>query len=162
MRFTGKETRRRNGILTAMVELPEELKQLKRFHGHLGPFVVIGYRMGAVARKKLEGKMEAVVFTGTKVPLSCIVDGIQFSSSCTLGKGNISIQEKDEAQAHFVNDRYLIEIKLRDEVRQSIESTCSRDVEEVMALGLFSESDAALFNITSVETTPFERTVKLR
>jgi formylmethanofuran dehydrogenase subunit E len=145
-----------------MVELPEELKQLKRFHGHLGPFVVIGYRMGAIARKKLEGRIEAVVYTGTKVPLSCIVDGIQFASSCTLGKGNISILEKEEAKAHFVSDRLLVEIKLHDEVRQRIESTCTRDVEEVMALGLFSEPDATLFNITSVETTPFERTVKLR
>jgi formylmethanofuran dehydrogenase subunit E len=145
-----------------MVELPEELKQLKRFHGHLGPFVVIGYRMGAIARKKLEGRIEAVVYTGTKVPLSCIVDGIQFASSCTLGKGNISILEKEEAKDHFVSDRLLVEIKLHDEVRQRIESTCTRDVEEVMALGLFSEPDATLFNITSVETTPFERTVKLR
>lgn len=150
------------GILTVMVELPEELKQLKRFHGHLGPFVVIGYRMGAIARKKLEGKIEAVVFTGTKVPLSCIVDGIQFASSCTLGKGNISVLEKEEAKAHFVSDRLLVEIKLHDEVRQRIESICTRDVEEAMALGLFSEPDAALFSITSVETTPFERTVKLR
>ena len=150
------------GILTVMVELPEELKQLKRFHGHLGPFVVIGYLMGAIARKKLEGKIEAVVFTGTKVPLSCIVDGIQFASSCTLGKGNISVLEKEEAKAHFVSDRLLVEIKLHDEVRQRIESTCTRDVEEVMALGLFSEPDATLFSITSVETTPFERTVKLR
>ncbi len=145
-----------------MVELPEELKQLKRFHGHLGPFVVIGYQMGTIARKKLEGKIEAVVFTGTKVPLSCIVDGIQFASSCTLGKGNISVLEKEEAKAHFVSDRLLVEIKLHDEVRRRIESTCTRDVEEAMALGLFSEPDAALFCITSVETTPFERTVKLR
>ncbi len=148
--------------MITMVEIPEELEQLKRFHGHLGPFVLIGYRMGTIARKKLEGKIEAVVFTGTKVPLSCIIDGIQFSSSCTLGKGNISIQEKEDAEAHFVSDTNLIEIKLRDEVRRRIESTCNRDVEEVMALGLFSEPEATLFNITSVETTPFERTVKLR
>ena len=148
--------------MITMVEITEELEQLKRFHGHLGPFVLIGYRMGTIARKKLEGKIEAVVFTGTKVPLSCIIDGIQFSSSCTLGKGNISIQEKEDAEAHFVSDTNLIEIKLRDEVRRRIESTCNRDVEEVMALGLFSEPEATLFNITSVETTPFERTVKLR
>ncbi len=145
-----------------MVEIPEELKQLKRFHGHLGPFVVVGYRMGAIARKRLEGRMEAVVFTGSKVPLSCIIDGIQFASSCTLGKGNISVQEKDEAKAHFVNDKMLVEIKLCDEVRQRIELTCTRDVEEVLALGLLSEFETDLFNITSVETTPFERTVKLR
>jgi formylmethanofuran dehydrogenase subunit E len=146
----------------AMVELPEELKQLKRFHGHLGPFVVIGYRMGTIARKKLEGKIDAVVFTGTKVPLSCIIDGIQFASSCTLGKGNISVEEKEEAKAHFVSDRLLVEIKLHDEVRHRIESTCTREVEEVLAFALLSEPEAEIFSITSVETTPFERTVKLR
>ncbi|MDD1743876.1 MAG: formylmethanofuran dehydrogenase subunit E family protein [Methanomassiliicoccales archaeon] len=145
-----------------MVDLPDELKQLKRFHGHLGPFVVIGYRMGTIARKKLQGKMEAIVFTGSKVPLSCIIDGIQFSSSCTLGKGNISVQEKDEARAHFVNDKELVEIKLHDEARRRIETTCTKDVEEAMALELLKTSEAALFSITSVETTPFERTVKLR
>jgi formylmethanofuran dehydrogenase subunit E len=146
----------------AMVDLPEELKQLKRFHGHLGPFVVIGYRMGAMARKKLEGKIEAIALTGTKVPLSCIVDGIQFSSSCTLGKGNISILERDHAEAHFVSDTHLIEIKLHDSVRRHIESTCTKDREESMALGLLSEPEASLFTITSVVITPYERTVKLR
>jgi formylmethanofuran dehydrogenase subunit E len=145
-----------------MVELPDELKQLKRFHGHLGPFVVIGYRMGTIARRKLAGRMEAIVFTGSKVPLSCIIDGIQFSSSCTLGKGNISVHEKDEARAHFINDKELVEIKLHDEARRRIETTCTKEVEEAMALELLERSEAALFSITSVETTPFERTVKLR
>ena len=32
-----------------MPELPDELQQLKEFHGHLGPFVVIGYLAGTQA-----------------------------------------------------------------------------------------------------------------
>jgi formylmethanofuran dehydrogenase subunit E len=149
-------------ISTAMMEIPEEIRQLKRFHGHLGPFVVVGYRMGTIARQTMEGRISATVFTGSKVPLSCIIDGIQFASSCTLGKGNISVHENDQAKALFVNDRFLVEIRLHDEVRQRIESTCTREIEETMALGLLSEPEADLFNVTLVETTQHERTVKLR
>ena len=142
--------------------MPEELRQLKRFHGHLGPYVVVGYRMGSIARQRMEGRLWAVSFTGTQVPLSCIVDGIQFSSSCTLGKGNISIQDKQEAKAHFVNEKQLLEIKLLDEVRERIDATMSHETEELIAVGLFNEPEEAIFSIIVVESLSHERTVKLK
>ena len=74
----------------------ETLKQIEKFHGHIGPYAVIGYRMGLVANKKLGSDpflKKAVVFTGTNPPLSCIVDGIQISSGCTFGKGNIRVEK---------------------------------------------------------------------
>ena len=145
-----------------MVALPEELLQLKRFHGHLGPYVVIGYRMGAMARDRLQGRLHATVMTGDKPPLSCIVDGIQFSSSCTLGKGNISIQDKREAKAHFVNEKQLLEIKLLEEVRERIDATMSHETEELMAVGLFNEPEEAIFSIILVESLSRERAVKLK
>jgi formylmethanofuran dehydrogenase subunit E len=110
----------------------------------------------------MEGRLWAVSFTGTQVPLSCIVDGIQFSSSCTLGKGNISIQDKREAKAHFVNEKQLLEIKLLDEVRERIDATMSHETEELMAIGLFNESEEAIFSIILVESLSRERTVKLK
>jgi formylmethanofuran dehydrogenase subunit E len=145
-----------------MAPLPDELKQLKRFHGHLGPWVVVGYRMGQMARENLEERMWAVSFSGSKVPLSCMVDGIQFSSGCTMGKGNISIQEKDEAKAHFFDTKHLLEIKLHDEVRAHIQASCTKDTEEIISLGLFNEAEENLFAVTKVESDIHERTVKLR
>jgi len=142
--------------------LPDDLKHLKRFHGHLGPYVVVGYRMGLIARHKLEGKLWAVSFTGPKPPMSCIVDGIQFSSGCTLGKGNISIQDRDEAKAHFFNENLLLEIALRSEIKQRIDSTMNRETEEIVALGLFNEREENLFTVTEVESDQHERALKLR
>jgi formylmethanofuran dehydrogenase subunit E len=145
-----------------MVDLPEELQQLKRFHGHLGPYVVVGYRMGRMARSRLQGRMHATVMTGGKPPLSCVVDGIQFSSSCTMGKGNISIEERGQASAVFVDDRRVLEIRLEEEIKAVIDGSMSRETEESIALAVFEEDAAALFHITEVESSQTERTLKLR
>jgi len=145
-----------------MVNLPEELKLLKKFHGHLGPYVVMGFRMGSMAREKLEGKLQAVCFTGSKVPLSCIVDGVQFSSTCTLGKGNISIIEIDEPRVQFLNDNYLMEIRLQENIKARIDSSTTRETEELVALGLYDEAETELFSVTIIERSPHERTVKLK
>jgi formylmethanofuran dehydrogenase subunit E len=82
----------------------EPLLMLERFHGHLGPYVVLGYRMGRLARKALDVgafDLSAEVFTGTEPPLSCLVDGVQVGSSCTLGKGNIQVHDGRRAEARF-------------------------------------------------------------
>ncbi len=84
-----------------MTELPEELVPLKRFHGHLGPYVVIGYRMGRLARERFDGKMTAVVFAGRHPPMSCLIDGVQFTTGCTLGKNNIVVREGQRSGGPF-------------------------------------------------------------
>ncbi len=145
-----------------MERLPEELIQLKRFHGHLGPYVVVGFRMGQLARLRLEGKLMAISFTGTKTPLSCVVDGIQFSSTCTLGKGNITIHEGDEARAHFVSDRVLLDIKLDDDVKKSIDENMSKETEEATALAIYNAPEEELFVVRAIESELNERTLKLK
>lgn len=145
-----------------MVNLPEELNLLKRFHGHLGPYVVIGYRMGSMARETLDGKLRAVSYTGSTTPLSCIIDGVQFSSSCTMGKGNITVMEVGEAKVQFLNDKYLMEIRLRDDVKLKIDESTTKETEELIALGIYDEPENNLLIITKVERTPYERTVKLK
>jgi formylmethanofuran dehydrogenase subunit E len=145
-----------------MVALPDELQQLKRFHGHLGPYVVIGYRMGSEALDKLQGRLHATVMTGNRPPISCIVDGIQFSASCTMGKGNINIEEVGEAKARFVSANRVMEIRLKDVVKMRIDRTTTKETEEAVALALFGEVIENLFDITVAESSPTERTLKLR
>ena len=72
------------------------LQKLKDFHGHLGPYVTVGYRMGLAANREFGDsafKKKAIAYSGLKTPLSCMVDGIQVSSGCTLGKGNIKVED---------------------------------------------------------------------
>jgi len=63
------------------------------FHGHLGPWLVLGLKAGAHARERLSAspfELNARVYCPAGTPYTCFVDGVQFSSGCTMGKGNIS------------------------------------------------------------------------
>lgn len=142
--------------------LPKELEDLARFHGHLGPYVVIGYRMGKIARRELPGKLWAICFSGPKPPLSCMIDGVQFTSCCTLGKGNISIRDEGVAKARFHDQERILDIELKEEVMARVEQEMSRDTEERLSLELFGMDDHELFRISSGESPKEERLVKLK
>ena len=106
--------------------MDEILQKIKDFHGHLGPYVAIGYRMGLAANRELGDnalKKAAMVFSGTVTPMSCMIDGIQLSSGCTLGKGNIIVEEMGEPRAIFSDKEGTrsVEISLRDEIQQMLE-----------------------------------------
>ncbi|MFX1465016.1 MAG: formylmethanofuran dehydrogenase subunit E family protein [Promethearchaeota archaeon] len=70
-----------------------------RFHGHPGVFLAIGIRMGLLALKYLNSKghfeIEAFIQTRERPPYRCLLDGIQFSTGCTIGKGNLSVTYSD-------------------------------------------------------------------
>lgn len=80
---------------------------LKAFHGHLGPYVFAGMRMGRYAVKRLKADphfgIEADVYCPGCTPVSCAIDGIQFSTGCTLGKMNIRHHEAPGVTAEFTN-----------------------------------------------------------
>lgn len=73
------------------------LQRMYEFHGHLGPYVVLGYRAGMHARTLLESPgyfdltVEAVCPLAT--PMSCFLDGVQLGAGCTVGKRNLSVTE---------------------------------------------------------------------
>jgi formylmethanofuran dehydrogenase subunit E len=80
------------------------LRQAARFHGHLGPWLVLGMQAGAYARRKLATspfELSARVFCPPRTPYTCFVDGVQFSSGCTMGKGNISHHRADGCRVEF-------------------------------------------------------------
>lgn len=88
--------------------LPKEysVRELAKFHGHLGPNIVLGYLMGKYASENLCSdpfSLKAFVYCPKKTPESCIVDGIQLGSGCTLGKGNIEIIENQAICCEFTS-----------------------------------------------------------
>jgi formylmethanofuran dehydrogenase subunit E len=145
-----------------MLSLPDELEALKRFHGHLGPYVLIGYRMGQIGRERFPHSIWAVVFTGLKRPLSCTIDGIQFSSSCTLGKGNITVREGNAVKAEFFDENRLLSIDLIDGIRERIDATTTKDNEESIALDLYTASPTQIFKIIEGESAQSGRVLKLK
>ena len=67
-----------------------------KLHGHAGPYLNLGIRMGLLALERLEAKgyfdLTAEVELEYRTPMSCLIDGLQISTGCTLGKGNIKVK----------------------------------------------------------------------
>ncbi|MCK5588384.1 MAG: formylmethanofuran dehydrogenase subunit E family protein [Candidatus Lokiarchaeota archaeon] len=112
------------------VKMDTELKSIYdkavRFHGHPGVFLAIGIRMGLLALEYLKSKgyfeLEAFVQTRERPPYLCILDGIQFSTGCTIGKGNLEINySADEIFGVFkTQSGKKIEIKVLPELLEQI------------------------------------------
>lgn len=97
------------------------LKEAIKFHGHLGPYLILGVLAGEAALKNLRCKkyfgLDVKVYGANKKPKSCLIDGLQLSTGATYGKGNI----------HKFNGR-LIKIKF-----------CNKLNNKKMILGLSSD-----------------------
>jgi formylmethanofuran dehydrogenase subunit E len=79
-------------------ELQRAIVDAVKLHGHLGPFLVIGVRMGGVAKRVLDQDAGASFRFRVKVkvplvtPFSCTIDGIQAVTQCTLGNQRLMVQ----------------------------------------------------------------------
>ena len=79
-------------------ELEAAMDNAVRLHGHLGPFLIIGVRMGRIAKKTLnpksEGdvKMQAMLKIPLYTPFSCVIDGVQATTNCTIGNQKLRIE----------------------------------------------------------------------
>ena len=97
-----------------------------RFHGHIGPFLAVGLKMGLLANEKMGRaplETKAIVTVQPSPPRSCVVDGIQYAAGCTMGKGNIEIQaDAGLISAQFVRGSRSLVVKLLDDCLQRIET----------------------------------------
>jgi formylmethanofuran dehydrogenase subunit E len=131
--------------------MEEIIEKIKEFHGHLGPYVVIGYKMGLIANQKLGSDpffKKAVVWTHEKPPMSCVIDGIQFSSGCTTGKASLLVEYGDIPKAKFTNKNGKeIQIMLKPKIKNEIEANVNGKNLESFAKDLFKRPDFELFEI---------------
>jgi hypothetical protein len=82
------------------------IEDLAAFHGHLGPYIVLGYRIGRYAREYFcddAFEMNATVCCSGTPPQSCIIDGVQIGSGCTMGKRNIGLEVSDSILCEFTS-----------------------------------------------------------
>jgi formylmethanofuran dehydrogenase subunit E len=103
----------------------EELEERAiEFHGHGGPFMIIGLRMGLTALEILDTSgwfgIKCRVFLHWAPPDSCVIDGIQTSTGCTMGKHNIEVEERDGVSAEFYSTEKKVAVTLRDDVLSRI------------------------------------------
>jgi len=121
-----------------------------KFHGHLGPFLVLGLKAGLFANEALGKdcfKTRATVKTEIVPPCSCFVDGVQVATGCTMGKGNIELKKEDSLSVMFMKDCKKLELCLRNDVFESLKRILSEEESEKTALSLANKSAQELFDI---------------
>jgi formylmethanofuran dehydrogenase subunit E len=110
-------------------ELESVIKDAEKLHGHLGPFLVIGVRIGQTAKKVLlanlkeSDKLEATDKLPLSPPFSCILDGIQASAHCTIGNQRLKIENlKGEMTVHFKlrNSSKILKISINQKIIEEL------------------------------------------
>lgn len=104
------------------VNLKALVARAVEFHGHLGPYLVSGLRMGLLALRLLDSQgytgLKVTAETGVTPPVSCLADGLQVATGCTLGKGNIALLGGNHPRAIFRSGDLVLEVELRPEWSQ--------------------------------------------
>jgi formylmethanofuran dehydrogenase subunit E len=134
-----------------MSALPDELQKAKDFHSHLGPYLVIGLKMGQAIVGRLGGEPFSIgitVFTGSKPPLSCVLDGLQLATPCTVGNGGITIREGGQAKVLAVREGRELEISLKPAVGKEIQAINSTSGLEELAVRLWKLGESELLEIS--------------
>jgi len=95
-------------------------------HGHAGPYLNLGIRMGVLALNILNVKgyfdLSVEVELKNHRPVSCLIDGLQISTGCTLGKGNIKIKDNPNiTRAIYKSDKIKLIICLKPEITKLLD-----------------------------------------
>lgn len=78
-------------------DLDAILEKAVEFHGHLGPFLVLGVRMSLIGLRELGVKencqrLQVTATLRNRTPFSCILDGIQVVTKCTMGNKRLRLE----------------------------------------------------------------------
>jgi len=119
---------------------------IRNLHGHVGPWNVLGWRMGKAALRELNAtwgqhELEIVCYLPLKTPYSCIADGlvvgtgnsigrldIRLAEALTLAEVHVSVRRKDGTGPVLLlkpNQKYLAKIRNAPDARlESLAREC--------------------------------------
>jgi len=116
---------------------PDWMRMAVQFHGHLGPAIVVGFRVGAegLDAVQAQGYFDVEITAEgpfAAPPKSCLLDGLQLSTGATLGKRNLHVIESDEYLIRINNKRNgkAAEIRLTPELLKLMWSRLEADDHE--------------------------------
>ncbi|MCL5949741.1 MAG: formylmethanofuran dehydrogenase subunit E family protein [Candidatus Bathyarchaeota archaeon] len=90
----------------------------RKLHGHVGPYLVIGLKMGIAAKKALKVSnaectlLKAQVAVPLHPPFSCLLDGIQVATTCTVGNQRLQIENAENIKATFTMQKQEKTVKI--------------------------------------------------
>lgn len=129
------------------------LKAAQKFHGHLGPWLILGLLAGELALKKLKAEkyfgLSVKVWGAARKPKSCLIDGLQLSSGATYGKGNIQKISGKKVRLLFCNlkTNKKITLFLKDSLVKELEKLKGHKDSEVLAKKLYKTNRHGPFRI---------------
>jgi formylmethanofuran dehydrogenase subunit E len=81
--------------------------EIKRQHGHVGPWNVLGWRMAQAALRELKSEwgrheLEIICYVPPQTPFTCLVDGLSVGSGNSLGRLDLRLAEVMDYRQCFV------------------------------------------------------------
>ena len=81
--------------------------EIKRQHGHVGPWNVLGWRIAQAALRELKSEwgrhdLEIICSVPPQTPFTCLVDGLSVGSGNTLGRLDLRLAEVMDYRQSFV------------------------------------------------------------
>lgn len=72
--------------------------ELSRYHGHVGPWNVIGWRMGQAALKEFQSEwgrheLEFIGYVPMQTPFTCLIDGLSVGTGNSQGRMDLRLAE---------------------------------------------------------------------
>ena len=141
--------------MTNNCEIPKLIESAVKLHGHLGPFLVIGVRMGDVAKRHLDlndesgRRLQASIKTPLITPFSCVIDGLQVSTSCTIGNQKLKIRnsaKKITARFKLQRSHRTVTISVNPKVAETLIVQMSEGASvEQLATNVTSMQEEQLF-----------------
>ena len=139
-------------------ELEDILRRAIDWHGHFGPFLVLGVKMGIIGIRELEvirgnPKLRVTVMTKPSVPFSCVIDGVQAATQCTLGNRKLRLQSSlKSVQAKFqIPEGNTVTVTLNPAKQEELERLLSKHARseeiEKIAHNVVSMPEKELFNL---------------
>jgi formylmethanofuran dehydrogenase subunit E len=143
--------------MTEKEEIMSLVNEAVKLHGHLGPFLAIGVRMGSLAERTLnpdekdKRKLQATVQTPSFTPFSCIIDGIQATTTCTVGNQRLKIRnsrKKIAALFETQNPNRTLRISVKPRVIEELTEKLSQGASgEQLAARIASMPAEQLFEL---------------
>ena len=124
-----------------------------RFHGHLGPYLILGILAGESALKKIKCKkffgLEVKVWGAQQKPQSCLIDGLQLSTGATYGKGNIKkgAGSKIKIEVSLRQEQKGIIINFKDSLMARLAAAKTHQACELLAKKLYRSDYSKLFRL---------------
>ena len=132
--------------------IPEDLKPVVAFHGHICPGLIIGYRAAKLAAKELElhrDKDEELVAVVEND--ACGVDAIQSMLGCSIGKGNLIFRDQGkQAFTIFRRDNGKA-VRLVFQGQAGASSPEGMALRKKVMIGAATADEQALFEVQKTE-----------